>query len=103
MAGYGVALSCVYLVNLMWVKFSTEKLYGVCARLREGRNYRPMRLAYYRTLGTTLTGTLVGFLVWVRADLVLLGVGFDKEVSWNAAVSIWTMMPYIFLFNYGQC
>jgi hypothetical protein len=66
--GYGLALSCVYLVNLMWVKYSSEKMYEVCASLREGRNYGPMRLAYYRTLGTTLAGTLVGFLVWVRAD-----------------------------------
>lgn len=62
-----------------------------------------MRLAYYRNLGISVVGTLVGGVVWVRADLVLWGVGFGGEVGWDAAVSIWTMMPYVLVLNYGLC
>lgn len=101
-AGYGVC-SAVYCFFFSVIISNVADISGIYhAKAYGAKNYKNMYLAYYRGFGLSAIIMTIGLIFYIRLDLILIGIGFAKEIAWFAYIGSLALIPYVIVSTFNE-
>ena len=102
LAGYGLCYSALMLLNSQWL---TSLSFCGCMLNSEhlgARNFKEVRLTYYRCIALGVFIGMISILLWMRLDVILAWIGFNPQASHIAWIGILYLIPYALVQNFDE-
>jgi Na+-driven multidrug efflux pump len=102
LAGYGLCYSSLMLLNSQWL--SSVSFCGCMLNSEHlgARNFKELRLTYYRCIGLGLFIGMISILLYIRLDVILSWIGFNPQASGIAWTGILCLIPYLLIQNFDE-
>jgi Na+-driven multidrug efflux pump len=103
-AALGLSMSCYYFFCCMLILINGDCTGVVCTRHWAKSSHSNARIGYMRGQAVTTFILLIavcGF--YPRLDLILLSIGFPKDICDQTWLAAWASMPYIIICSYNEC
>lgn len=101
-AGFGLG-NAVYM--FFWQIFTqvNGETQGInCSKAYGAGDWKSMRLCFYRGFSWNIVITIVSVIFYANIDTILLGVGFEPEMTRQAHAMICAMIPALFLQTFNE-
>ena len=96
-AGFGMGHSLFMFFFMMFTITSCETAGILCSIAYGAQDFHTMRLQFYRGLMYNILIAIFAICMFVKTDLILIGIGLDETMSRNAHMMVQSMIPALIL------